>query len=466
MKKYMKPLLMLLLLLSATSACFAQQKKKTTLRGQILNSKQGFFILRNQGRADSVKLGPEGHFELFIEQEAANYFTIEQGKQSVQIYVLPDDEMNVIAGSQNLLNATIAGKGAPYCNYLLEKQKADRADMANYASFKLATISGDRYYAIRDSIKAERNNKLTSASKTGAFDQDFRKYEQATFDYQMGYELLQHKTQASKAGISVFPESTERYMLGLDLNNEQVSYDFYFKSFALNRMTGIAGVAYYAGTDKSILHYYELAVEAICTEMKSEKNKSILFSEFMPQLINDVGTSDLRKIIASMEGCCSDQVLIANVKKFAAQFEHLYAGKPAPDAAFYDANGKTSKLSDYKGKVVYIDAWATWCGPCKREIPHLKTLEEEYHGKNVQFISVSTDKDVNAWKNFIAKEQMGGLQLHQSDDPRQSISQLYIVNSIPRFILIDEKGNIVNTDAPRPSSGDQIRNVLNELLAD
>jgi hypothetical protein len=61
---------------------------------------------------------------------------------------------------------------------------------------------------------------------------------------------------------------------------------------------------------------------------------------------------------------------------------------------------------------------------------------------------------------------MGGLQLHQSDDPRQSISQLYIVNSIPRFILIDEKGNIVNTDAPRPSSGDQIRNVLNELLAD
>jgi thiol-disulfide isomerase/thioredoxin len=200
--------------------------------------------------------------------------------------------------------------------------------------------------------------------------------------------------------------------------------------------------------------------------MKSEKNKSILFSEFMPQLINDVGTSDLRKIIASMEGCCSDQVLIANVKKFAAQFEHLYAGKPAPDAAFYDANGKTSKLSDYKGKVVYIDAWATWCGPCKREIPHLKTLEEEYHGKNVQFISVSTDKDVTAWKNFIAKEQMGGLQLHQSDDPRQSISQLYIVNSIPRFILIDEKGNIVNTDAPRPSSGDQIRNVLNELLAD
>lgn len=462
----LKNLSVVLLLVATTSACFSQQKQKTTLRGQVLNSKQSFFMLRNQGRADTIKLGADGRFEIFIEQTGANFFSIEQGKQSLQIYALSDDEISVVTSSQNLLNASVEGKSAVYCNYLIEKQKADKADLATYAGFKIGGIRPERYYAIRDSIRSERNNKLTLAAKTGAFDATFRKYEQATFDYQMGFELLQHKIQASKAGVVVFPESTDRFMLGLDLNNEEVSYDFFFKSFAFNLVTGIASAAYNAGADKSALHYYELVVEAFCREIKSEKNKSILLSEFMPQLINDVGTSDLRKIIATMESCCSDKVLIANVKKYASQFEHLYAGKPAPDAAFYDANGKTSKLSDYKGKVVYIDAWATWCGPCKREIPHLKTLEEEYHGKNVQFISVSTDKDLNAWKNFIAKEQMGGLQLHQSDDPKQSISQLYIVNSIPRFILIDEKGNIVNTDAPRPSSGDQIRNVLNELLAD
>jgi thiol-disulfide isomerase/thioredoxin len=466
MKHSLKTLIALIILCVLANAGQAQQRKKTTIRGQITNSRQPFFMLRNQGRADTVKLAGDGKFELFIEQETANLFTIEQGKQSVQIYALPDDEISITANAQNLLNTTITGKSAAYCNYLLEKQKADKADMANYASFKLGVIPADRYYAIRDSIRSARNSQLTMASKTSSFDPDFRKYEQNTFDYQMGYELLQHKTQASKTGITIFPELVERYVASLDLNNEVVSYDYYFKSFALSRINSVASAAYYAGEDKSVLHYYELAIDAICRDIKSDKNKSILLSEFMPQLINDVGTSDLRNIISAMESCCSDKILIANVKKYAAQFEHLYPGQPAPDAAFYDASGKTSKLSDYRGKVVYIDAWATWCGPCKREIPHLKTLEEEYHGKNVQFISVSTDKDVNAWKNFIAKEQMGGLQLHQSDEPGKSISQLYIVNSIPRFILIDEKGNIVNTDAPRPSSGEQIRNLLDGLLAD
>jgi hypothetical protein len=59
---------------------------------------------------------------------------------------------------------------------------------------------------------------------------------------------------------------------------------------------------------------------------------------------------------------------------------------------------------------------------------------------------------------------MTGLQLHQSDNPSESMSYLYMVNSIPRFILIDQNGVIVSSDAPRPSSGTQIRNLLNKLL--
>ena len=96
----------------------------------------------------------------------------------------------------------------------------------------------------------------------------------------------------------------------------------------------------------------------------------------------------------------------------------------------------------------------------------MKTLEEEFHDKNITFISVSTDRDVEAWKAFIARESMSGLQLHQNEAPGKSISELYIVNSIPRFILIDEAGKIVSTDAPRPSSGPEIRNLITSVLND
>ncbi len=66
-------------------------------------------------------------------------------------------------------------------------------------------------------------------------------------------------------------------------------------------------------------------------------------------------------------------------------------------------------LSDLKGKYVYIDVWATWCGPCNAEIPHLKKLEEEFEGRNICFVSISCDDSRNAWERFVQVKQLGGI---------------------------------------------------------
>lgn len=266
--------------------------------------------------------------------------------------------------------------------------------------------------------------------------------------------------------MTVMPQAYADFIDKLEVNDESMAYDAAYKSFTLNKASMLANKQYQIESDKSAIHYYKLVIDALCEMVSVERNKSVLISELMPQIFKDSGTADMSSFIATLERCSKDEKLIASIKKYASQYEHLYKGRPAPEAAFYDASGKPSTLSDYRGKIVYIDTWATWCGPCKREIPHLKTLEEEYHDKNITFISVSTDRDVEAWKAFIAREHLGGLQLHQNEAPGKSISELYSVNSIPRFILIDEAGKIVSTDAPRPSSGQEIRNLLNSVLND
>ncbi|GAB1307354.1 TlpA disulfide reductase family protein [Urechidicola sp. KH5] len=127
-------------------------------------------------------------------------------------------------------------------------------------------------------------------------------------------------------------------------------------------------------------------------------------------------------------------------------------GKPSPKFNdFENFKGGNSSLDDFKGKYVYIDVWATWCGPCKQQIPYLKEVEEDYHDKNIAFISISTDRlnKYNAWRKMIEDYQMGGVQLFAGEDI--SFSQAYEINSIPRFLLIDPEGNIVDADAPRPS---------------
>ncbi|MFK5880561.1 MAG: TlpA disulfide reductase family protein [Flavobacteriaceae bacterium] len=127
-------------------------------------------------------------------------------------------------------------------------------------------------------------------------------------------------------------------------------------------------------------------------------------------------------------------------------------GKPSPKFNnLENFDGSTTSLDDLKGKYVYIDVWATWCGPCKQQIPYLQKIEEAYHGKNIEFVSISTDRrnKYNAWRKMIESKEMGGIQLFAGDD--YSFSQAYQINSIPRFILIDPEGNIVDANAPRPS---------------
>lgn len=125
-------------------------------------------------------------------------------------------------------------------------------------------------------------------------------------------------------------------------------------------------------------------------------------------------------------------------------------------------NGKTTSLKDLKGSYVYIDVWATWCGPCKVEIPSLKKLENEFHGKNISFVSISIDdakrhagsmeQAHGKWKKMVEEEELGGIQLFAPDGWKSDFIEAYKIRGIPRFILVDPEGKIVSASAPRPSS--------------
>nr|WP_197718679.1 TlpA disulfide reductase family protein [Pedobacter schmidteae] len=138
-------------------------------------------------------------------------------------------------------------------------------------------------------------------------------------------------------------------------------------------------------------------------------------------------------------------------------------GAKAFNFTFPDVNGKLVSLNDFKGKVVLVDVWATWCGPCVKEIPSLKKLEEAFHGKDVAFLSVSVDdqKDKEKWRKFVADEQLGGVQLHAG--PGSEVSKNYKISGIPRFMLFDKNGNIIDVDSARPSDP-KLKETLNEWL--
>lgn len=139
-----------------------------------------------------------------------------------------------------------------------------------------------------------------------------------------------------------------------------------------------------------------------------------------------------------------------------AKWLSVAPGATAPDFTGETSDGKQLSLSSLKGKVVYIDIWATWCGPCRAEFPWARELKKRFEGnKEVVFLYASVDGDSNAWRKFLkTTNSPEGVHLRLSPAEQHKIIEEYQCGGgVPKYFLIDQQGKIVSTLAPRPSSG-------------
>ncbi len=145
-------------------------------------------------------------------------------------------------------------------------------------------------------------------------------------------------------------------------------------------------------------------------------------------------------------------------------------GQPAPDFIAYTSDGNKVTKEDFKGKLVYMDVWATWCNPCIAEIPVSKKLQSHFiNEKRILFVNVSVDSDESEWLNFLAKEkEWTGLHVRVESNEVESFYKKFKLYGIPGYILMDESGNILNIRAPRPSEGeikDEIESQLEKVAS-
>lgn len=130
--------------------------------------------------------------------------------------------------------------------------------------------------------------------------------------------------------------------------------------------------------------------------------------------------------------------------------EEFKPGTKLPDFKFEDIDGKTVSLKAFKGKYVYIDVWATYCGPCLNELPRLHELEKAMAGKNIVFVSISKDPERKDWEKMVKEKKMKGVQWFIGKDKK--FKEALGITLIPRFILVNRKGRIVEAYMSRPSN--------------
>ena len=445
----MKKTLILLTILAIISCKEEPKVDYVIISGKITNKEKGDVSIMTYDRSFEEKLdiSDEGTFVDTVDVKESSY-VIYDGKNPVFLYLEPGYNLNISYDAKDFdKSISINGKGSEISNYLIAKRKTEK-ELFGSAQETYSLGEVDYKNKIREIQEAQ--NKLLMDSK--GVSNDYKEKEQRNLKYFYLNRLRDfeaaHKYFTKDESFTV-SDGFLSEMDGFDYNNE-IDFEFSnaYKSILNNYYnTEAISLAATESIDRDV------AFIKTVKDIQSETIKNGLLFDFANS--NITYSKDLESFYKSFIENSTNEKNNTTITEKYNKLVGLKAGRPSPQFKNYENyKGGTTSLEDLKGKYVYIDVWATWCGPCIAEIPSLKKVEKEFHGKNIEFVSISIDKasDHKKWETMVAAKELSGIQLFADNDWNSGFVKDYQINGIPRFILIDPDGNIVNSNAPRPSN--------------
>lgn len=399
----------------------------------------------------TLKITNNGFFIDTLKTTVKDY-VLYDGKNPVFLHVTPEDNLVINYDLKDFDNTLqITGEGAKINNYLIAKRAIEKEHLGNKKDFFI--YDEIKYKELFNKIADLQIKELeTTAGIPEAYVANEKRninyfYLCMLSDYENAHKYYTRKNNF-KVSASFLTE-----LEAIDYNNgADYESSVYYKKLVNN---------HYSSKIKELISTQRLstgmALIKSISDVKDTKLKNGLLFDYAENNLDR--ENDIKAFYNAFMANSTNDDHKNKITKAYNKLTSTSVGQPSPKFTNYENNaGGTTSLDDLKGKYVYIDVWATWCGPCIREIPALKELEKQFHGKNIEFVSISIDKkkDHDKWKKMIVDKDLKGIQLIADNDWQSSFVRDYSIKGIPHFILIDPNGNIVETNAPRPSSPNMV----------
>jgi thiol-disulfide isomerase/thioredoxin len=447
----MKRLAFLIFAVSIFASCSTKGPKMVEINGKIDNLDASFALLMSKGITDTINIESDGTFSKKFEISEPTYYTLRAGRISNNIFVLPGDILTFNLDIKQAADGpTFEGKNANINNYILDVNKTFRTFSQNIV--ELYSQAEEGFKSDIDSLKTLVHDQLVNS---GIENKKFLELEKARINYRilsLVYDYPSYNARISGNQFVFIPENYE-FMNEVDFNK--------VKHIHISEYTSLI--------NKHLQQNYYSAISSDEHKGKSDFERNLILFDMVDSMVTDQTLRDYLKQISTLEavqwssleiGKNVAEHYIANVKTDAykaivesalAKRMLLAPGQSAPSFTLTDINGETVSLSDFRGQLVYLDFWASWCGPCRRQIPHLKKMKEAYANKPVAFVMISLDDDKDAWIKAVNDESLTGTMLHAEKAWSSDVAQQYQIKGVPTFVLIDGEGKLIEYNSPRPS---------------
>ena len=454
----MRNILLLLFFITLISCENDYKTSYVIIDGELINNNSSTVNISGNGFEKEIFVSEDGSFSdtLFVKKN--DYYSLRIGRESSSVYLRKGGTLTLMIDIEQFDESlTYSGSIAPENNYLAAKYLVSEQEMA---FDKVYVLSQEKFILVVNKIY---KNYIDLLNASQGISEEFKQKEYKEIEF------------AHINNIENYEQYYQYLTKDLDFKAEETLYKDY-KDFNFNDTEAYETSNAY----KRLLetHYQRIAQNEA---NNNRKDLTLTYLETINNSFSDGSVKEQLMFNYLRYGMKANEALESvyklyksssqnsdNLSKVASSYKvltKLTPGKASPKFIYENYIGGMTGLEDLAGKILYIDVWATWCGPCLREIPALKSLENDYHNKNIAFVSLSIDekKDYQKWRTMIADKELTGIQLMADNNWNSSFVTSYGIKGIPRFILIDTLGNIINSDAPRPSNP-EIRKILDELL--
>ncbi len=442
---------MCMLPLLAACAVQAQEVTPTRIHGQIKDFAGGNVLMYYNKKADTLRVDKNGIFDysVVVEKPRKTFLLFEDYRCSVDFFI------------ENGMDAclTISFIQKPYRERIIYEPQVlyegDNKDctefMGNYQNWSL--------YA--NPWTFPRLDTLSFAEYREKFQQDVDSVKR---------ELMKVKSLAFRQMMTEQIDGSivsNLFRFGWSKLREDADFDRWLESFDRNDPENMRIASdylrYYLRRHRDSLEPGDLYLNSL--------GKVFTNQEIINAFADDYVDMNLKQAPEEMEALLEQYKKVSTNTEAHAKAEAVYAhysklrkGAPAINFEMTGAKGKKFRLSDFRGKAVYIDVWATWCGPCCAEIPHMEKLAKHYaKNKKVELISISLDSSKAKWEKKLAQDKPMWKQFICPDNFESVLCKNYDINGIPRFLFFDKDGKVISLNAPRPSSSDIIQYIDEHL---